>query len=125
MQRMPTRSLPARSAEQTEDDSPMLRMARRIRQEQGPEQVRAFLAAMTPFSAPNEIRRVGENFGLSFESIELERSRQAAQPQQRPQQNGMDQTMNQIGQLRTLMQLTGMMKNGGDPSALLNLLGGR
>ncbi len=125
MQRMPTRNLPPRSAEQAADDSPMLKMARRIRSEQGTEQVRAFLAAMTPFSAPNEIRRIGEDFGISFESIERESTRQAPMPRPRQQQSGPNQMMDQLNQLKMLMQRSVMMKNGGDPSALLNLLGGR
>lgn len=132
MQRMPTRTPGPRGEEMSADDSPMLRMARRIRQEQGSEQVKAFLAAMTPFSAPNEIRRIGESFGISFESIELERSRQTRQPPMQPpmQQphNAVNQTnamMNQINQLKMLMQLSGMMKNGGDPTALLGLLNNR
>lgn len=123
MQRMPTREPPSRG----QDDSPMLRLARRIRQEQGAEQVKAFLAAMTPFSAPNEIKRIGENFGIPFESIENERMKREPVRQNAPNAgavrpaNQMDQ-LDRINRLRTLMQLAGMMKNGGDPMALINLL---
>ena len=46
MQRMPAGSMPPRSSEgMNEDASPMLRLARRIRAEQGTEQVKALLVA--------------------------------------------------------------------------------
>ena len=124
MQRMPTRSMPPHGSElPMESASPMLLLARRIREEQGVEQVRAFLAAMTPFSAPNEIRHIGEGFGIPFESIELERertvkSRQPVQENRQNPQNGM------LDQLRMIMQLSSLMK-GGDAMNLINMLGGK
>lgn len=128
MQRIPSGRMPSGQAQPAEEPSPLLRLARRIREEQGSEQVRAFLAAMAPFAAPNEIRRVGESFGISRESLEYEMQKRAPQPQ-KPQntnnQQSMNGMMNQLNQLRTIMQLSGMLKNGGDPSALLNLLGGK
>lgn len=128
MQRMPSRNMPPRSMEQAADESsPMLKLARRIREEQGPEQVKAFLAAMTPFSAPNEIKKIGEGFGISPESIEAERAKKEARSEvKKPDQfNSANAAANQLNQLRMLMQLSGMIKNGGDPMAILNLLGGR
>ena len=128
MQRIPSGRMPPSRVQPAEDPSPLLRLARRIREEQGSEQVRAFLAAMTPFAAPNEIRHVGESFGISRESLEYEIQKRAPQPQRtqnaNPQQS-MNGMMNQLNQLRTIMQLSGMLKNGGDPAALINLLGGK
>ncbi|MCR5610935.1 MAG: hypothetical protein K6F68_03785 [Clostridiales bacterium] len=127
MQKMPARNTPrSTTGNYMEDASPMLRLARRIREEQGVEQLRAFLAAMGPFSAPNEIRHIGEDFGIPFESIEAERrrteERQAPRPAPKQDQGGnrMQDQMNQIGML---LNLANMMKNGGDMMNLINMFG--
>ena len=77
MQRVPTRQrqfVPngnAAKRPQGGEASPFLRIARRIREEQGIEQLRAFLAAMVPFVAPNELKGVCTGFGLDYDSIVL------------------------------------------------------
>lgn len=127
MQRFPTRGMPPHTVQDgREEVSPVLRLARRIREEQGAEKVREFLAAMTPFAAPYELRHIAESFGISYESVERERSvrQEAPNNRQAPQPNA-GNMLDQINRIKMLMQLSGMMKNGGDPSALLNLLGGK
>lgn len=82
MQRVPTRQrqfVPngnAAKRPQGGEASPFLRIARRIREEQGIEQLRAFLAAMVPFVAPNELKGVCAGFGLDYDSIVLLRNEQ-------------------------------------------------
>lgn len=127
MQKMPARNTPrSTTGNYMEDASPMLRLARRIREEQGVEQLRAFLAAMGPFSAPNEIRHIGEDFGIPFESIEAERRRAEERtrvqtaPRQEPSGNRMADQMNQLGMI---LNLANMMKNGGDVMNLINMFG--
>lgn len=129
MQKMPARNMQRTApANQYDDASPMLRLARRIREEQGVDQLRSFLAAMTPFSAPNEIRHIGEDFGISFESIEAERRRGEERIKERnapAQETGGSRMADQMNQLGMLLKLAGMMKNGGDMMNLINLLGKR
>ncbi|MCR5808019.1 MAG: hypothetical protein K6G56_00500 [Clostridiales bacterium] len=112
--------------------SPLLRLARRIREEQGAERVREFLAAMMPFAAPGEIRHISEGFGIPFESVENagrrrnnNRNGQSAEERlsldDRPQRASQsDQGMNM---LRTLMQLKGLMNGAPDPRTLMELMG--
>lgn len=84
MQRVPTRQrqfVPngnAAKRPQGGEASPFLRIARRIREEQGLEQLRAFLAAMVPFVAPNELKGVCTGFGLDYDSIVLLRNEQTS-----------------------------------------------
>ncbi|MFR2029713.1 MAG: hypothetical protein ACLS44_08640 [Christensenellales bacterium] len=84
MQRVPTRQrqfVPngnAAKRPQGGEASPFLRIARRIREEQGIEQLRAFLAAMVPFVAPNELKGVCTGFGLDYDSIVLLRNEQTS-----------------------------------------------
>ena len=84
MQRVPTRQrqfVPNGNASkrpQGGEASPFLRIARRIREEQGIEQLRAFLAAMVPFVAPNELKGVCTGFGLDYDSIVLLRNEQTS-----------------------------------------------
>lgn len=84
MQRVPTRQrqfVPngnAAKRPQGGEASPFLRIARRIREEQGIEQLRAFLAAMVPFVAPNELKGVCAGFGLDYDSIVLLRNEQTS-----------------------------------------------
>ncbi|MBO4384674.1 MAG: hypothetical protein J5854_04565 [Clostridia bacterium] len=127
MQKMPARNYkPGPPSYGFDEASPMLRLARRIREEQGVEGLRAFLAAMTPFSAPNEIRHIGEDFGVSFESIETERRRgeERAIARNVPRQDaGGNRAQDQMNQLAMLVKLAGLMKNGGDMMNLINMLG--
>ena len=134
MQSMSGRNSPSqrRESQIEQDVSPMLMLARRIREEQGIEQVKAFLRAMTPFAAPNELKRIGEGFGIPYERIrqEPENNSPARSPgaydmgntQSGPQTRVMPDQLNMI---RTLMQLQGLMKGGGaDMSKLMSLMGG-
>lgn len=129
MQKMPARNMPRSAAgNYPEEPSPMLRLARRIREEQGVEQLRAFLAAMAPFSAPNEIRHIGEDFGIPFESIEAERRRKEEPSRVQPaprQDSGGSRMADQMNQIGMLLKLAGMMKNGGDMMDLINMFGKR
>lgn len=130
MQRIPTRSITPRNGENPQrpaEPSPMLRLARRIREEQGVDQVRAFLAAMAPFAAPNEIRHIGEGFGIAYESIEREMERGSVKRAQEHTQNTEPRNgaANGLNMIRTVMQLQGIMKNGGDPEKLIGMLRGK
>lgn len=64
----------------TELSSPMLHMARRVRSEQGIEQLKSFLVAMEPFSAPNELRSISLSFGMDYDSLPRQRHSQQNQP---------------------------------------------
>ncbi|MBR0134793.1 MAG: hypothetical protein IJM18_01205 [Clostridia bacterium] len=122
MQRVPSRSIPKHySGVREENASPLLLLARRIREEQGPEQVKAFIGAMAPFAAPNELKRISEGFGIEYETIDRPLARRPEQPQPARDSNG-----GQMQMLQTLIQLSGVMRNGGaDPAKLISLLSGR
>ncbi len=152
MQRVPSNNTPLRSAgaeanragvqtvvrAQQAEGTPLMQLARRIRDEQGVEGLREFLCAMTPYSAPNEIKRTGENFGLSYESIirskaesavktentaastEMKRPQQTMQP---GQQQGM-QMLQKVMLLQNLMNSGNAGNNGIDMNALMKLMGG-
>lgn len=69
MQRMPlnkTSSMPDAPKTSQNENSPALLMARKIRREQGVEQLRAFLSAIGPFISPNELKSICGVFGLNF-----------------------------------------------------------
>lgn len=146
MQRVPTRQrqfVPngnAAKRPQGGEASPFLRIARRIREEQGIEQLRAFLAAMVPFVAPNELKGVCAGFGLDYDSIVLLRneqtSRQASRMNRGESASGNVNAggMNPFGaaggqQMQLIQMLMGMqniMKSGkGDISRIMNMMGGR
>ena len=121
MQRIPANNIPNHSAGASPEPSPLLRLARRIREEQGAEQTRAFLTAMLPFAAPGEIRRIGEGFGIPFESIQSAASQMHPQPKQ-PANGG--NTMNQLQLLQTLMQMKNAVQGGvPDINKLMSLFG--
>ncbi|MBO4848065.1 MAG: hypothetical protein J5586_02830 [Clostridia bacterium] len=139
MQRIPSRNVPrqAGSGQPAEEPSPLLKLARRIREEQGTDQVRSFLAAMLPFAAPNEIRRAAEGFGIAFDSLEVRPKpapqKPAYEPQPRQSAYSAPQmmesmlpreAMNSLNMIRTLMQLKSAMA-GGDPMKLMNGIMGR
>ncbi|MBR5718193.1 MAG: hypothetical protein IKX16_04170 [Clostridia bacterium] len=127
MQRIPTKNVPMRRAEQNgEEHSPLLKLARRIREEQGVEQVKSFLIAMKPFAAPNEIKHVADGFGIEYGSIESASNTSGAaegggrENQKRAQAA---QPINRMKLIQTMMQLSNAMKNGGaDPIKLLSML---
>ncbi len=58
-----------KNSTQEVSSSPVALMARRIREEQGADQLSAFFKAMQPFAAPNELKRIGRSFGIDYESI--------------------------------------------------------
>lgn len=125
MQRMPTRRLPAggQTVNAMESEtSPLLELARRIRREQGVEQLRAFLRAMLPFSAPNELRYVSEAFGISFESISAHMERIQVPAAEHTDAGRARNGQNQLDMLKMLLQVTSMMKGGGDMMKLLNMM---
>ncbi len=117
MQRYPTRSLPQVRAEGREEPSPMLRLARRIREEQGAERLREFIAAMRPFAAPNELRKLAEDFGIDYDSLP-KREERAVNKEQR-------QGNDPMKLISDVMRLSSAIQSGGDPAKLLSLLGGR
>ena len=58
--------------------SPTIMMAKRVYQEQGMEQLKAFVVAIEPFVAPNELRTICSCFGLNFESLPRNAKQQQA-----------------------------------------------
>ena len=121
MQTVSGRNVPPRRAAGGGEASPLLLLARRIREEQGPEQTRAFLEAMRPFAAPNELKRIGEGFGIEFDPAPYTPPVRYEQPApKRPNGSG------QLDMLRTFMQLRTAMQSGGmDPVKLLSLFDGK
>jgi hypothetical protein len=121
MQRLSGNALPPMKRGTAGEETPLLLLARRIRREQGAEQVKAFLAAMEPFSAPNEIKRIGEDFGIPYESIEAARARTRPAEVKRPQERSADG----LGNLGMLMKLMPLLRGGApDAASLMSLLGG-
>ena len=155
MQRIPTRNVSPRQATNQRQGngevSPVLMLARRIREEQGVEQVSAFLRAMIPFAAPNELKRIAESFGIPYDRISQkpQQHRNDGGEEQRYQQkpnntgfnnnipfhqqnnmnatnpmNSMNQNPQQMQMLNTLMQMQGLMGGGkADPMQLLRMMG--
>lgn len=97
--------------------SALMKLARRIRSEQGAEQLKAFLQAMTPFFAPNELKNAAAEFGVTIDEAPREPRPVQIQTQAQPRQDPMELIRN-IMQIRTLM-------SGGDPQALFKLIGGK
>lgn len=121
MQRIPGNALPPMKEGAKGEETPLLLLARRIRREQGAEQVKAFLAAMEPFFAPNEIKRIGEDFGIPYESIEAARTSTRPAETKRPQ----ERTAEGLGNLGMLMKLMPLLRGGApDAASLMSLLGG-
>lgn len=59
----PMQTVPEEAKKQ-EERSPLLMLARRIREEQGADGLKAFLSAMQPFAAPYELKNLAERFGM-------------------------------------------------------------
>ncbi|MBR4636793.1 MAG: hypothetical protein IKO51_10650 [Clostridia bacterium] len=143
MQRVPSRQngTAAAEAERGGSPSPLLSMARRIRDEQGVSGLRDFLSAMAPFSAPNELRSVAEGFGMDYDEIKARRgSREqdqrstAAFQQNAPYQGGFAASPHPGGFpqggmgfdpsfMRMMQQMQGGRRNAGiDPMQLMQLM---
>ena len=142
-----------RRAEDRTGISPVKLLAMRISEEQGPDQVKAFLSAMIPFAAPNELKFIGSEFGISSESFLSDGKKQSpgssaaakdgvrvdenksnngsnavypAQAQKNRQESGGANPSQQLQMLQKLMYLQGLMNgNGTDVSALVNMLKGK
>ena len=106
-----------RFAENTKE-TPLMLLARRIREEQGAASVRDFLTAMLPFAAPGELRNAAEAFGIPFEGIEP--PQRTREPKPEPSSRKPDP----MSLLTLLMQLRGAGSGGdGDKNIPLSLLG--
>lgn len=99
------------------EPSPLIRLARRIRQEQGPAQTRAFLSAMIPFAAPGELTNAAESFGISPESVFGERAKET-RPESPPlnNQQNMGDIIRMIQMLSQLRAISSVGQNAGAPS---------
>lgn len=85
MQRMAPNSVPASKPMPVKPDiieeaSPALLMARRIRSEQGVEQLKRFLNSMEPFVAPAERMKIAESMGVRLNPSGPKAEPQAAKP---------------------------------------------
>ena len=109
--------------QQRPSSSPTLMMAKRVYQEQGMEQLKAFVVAIEPFVAPNELRTICSCFGLNFESLPRNAKQQQAQtvPGSHAQGSG---SRNQMQMLQMLMSMQNMSKGGMDISQLMKMMGG-
>lgn len=94
MQRVPPRQYSAPPPEEREalpaplaTPSPIVNMARRIRDEQGVSGLREFIGAMEPFAAPNELRALADSFGLDYAALR-EREKRENPHSQRERQDG-------------------------------------
>lgn len=113
------------------EQSPALLMARRVNTEQGTQQLKAYLLAIEPFVAPNELRNISGSFGLDFDSIERP-VKQAPAPEKNRKQGSMGGMNagnmggnNQMQMLQMMMNMQKLMKGGGDISQIMKFMGGR
>lgn len=113
------------------EQSPALLMARRVNTEQGTQQLKAYLLAIEPFVAPNELRNISGSFGLDFDSIERPVKQTPAPEKNRKQgsMGGMNAGNmggnNQMQMLQMMMNMQKLMKGGGDISQIMKFMGGR
>lgn len=121
------------------EQSPALLMARRVNTEQGTQQLKAYLLAIEPFVAPNELRNISGSFGLDFDSIERPVKQTPAPEKNRKQgsmggmntgsMGGMNMGSmggnNQMQMLQMMMNMQKLMKGGGDISQIMKFMGGR
>lgn len=113
------------------EQSPALLMARRVNTEQGVQQLKAYLLAIEPFVAPNELRNISGSFGLDFDSIERPVKQTPAPEKNRKQSSmgGMNTGSmggnNQMQMLQMIMNMQKLMKGGGDISQIMKFMGGR
>lgn len=126
MQRVPSRQHQSAPAEperrEREEPSPIVNMARRIRDEQGVSGLRDFLSAMEPFAAPNELRSLASRFGMDYDEIRERRRERAENERDYGSRNGMNQNGRQGGmnggfgpdpQILQMMQAMQMMNGMG------------
>ena len=73
----PMQTVPEEAKKQ-EERSPLLLLARRIREEQGADGLKAFLSAMQPFAAPYELKNLAERFGMEHHIRENAAQRQGS-----------------------------------------------
>lgn len=73
----PMQTVPEEAKKQ-EERSPLLLLARRIREEQGVDGLKAFLSAMQPFAAPYELKNLAERFGMEHHIRENAAQRQGS-----------------------------------------------
>lgn len=150
MQKVAPHTIPPQRARETISQDmqtmpPALLLARRIRREQGIEQVKQFLAAMEPFLAPYERSSIAGQMGVKIPISEpQERHRPQNNNQQRPQQpvhepaqqsavpnaanqgfatGGMNSGSSPMQMLQLIGQLANM-QNGMNPALMQQLLGG-
>lgn len=113
------------------EQSPALLMARRVNTEQGTQQLKAYLLAIEPFVAPNELRNISGSFGLDFDSIERPVKQTPASEKNRKQGNTGSMNMgnmggnNQMQMLQMMMNMQKLMKGGGDISQIMKFMSGR
>lgn len=132
MQRVPVRQrqhmMPQQNQKQQglNDASPALLLARRVRSEQGVEQLKAYLVAIEPFVAPNEVKAIGSAFGIDTDTLPRPSTMQSHNQQGNPQNNGFGAgNRNQMQMLQMIMNMQKMMKGGGDISQIMKMMGGR
>lgn len=123
MQRVPSRQMPPnvqKSVNRVNDTSPALLMARRIRDEQGIEQLKLFLAAMEPFVAPYELKSIASGFGIEYDSLLLGRKQNRSVQPNQGIQDGNWNNSSQMRLMQMLMNMQGIAKNG--KPDMMNLL---
>lgn len=122
-----------------QNNSPLRQLAVRIREEQGVDVLKDYLSAMRPFAAPNELKKIAEDFGLSYNDTvseqssknaagtEAERCAGGLTAQSEITHNGRSagrQGMtNQLQILQKLMCIQSALNgSGSDPSSFINIL---
>lgn len=108
------------NANRANDTSPALLMARRIRDEQGIEQLKLFLAAMEPFVAPYELKNISSGFGIEYDSLMLSRKQNQNAQMNQGMQGGNRNNPNQMRLMQMLMNMQGIAKSG--KPDMMNLL---
>lgn len=147
MQRIAPHTLPPQGVRPGGGQSPMeknqplppaLLLARRIRREQGAEQVRRFLVAMEPFLAPNERMTIAEQLGIRLPQKAIQTQRGGTGTQEsgleentvrppQPQQNNMNGGFAHMAQQLQLMQMLSQLSGQGggfNPALLSQLMSG-
>lgn len=123
MQRVPSRQTPPnvqKNIPRLNEASPALLMARRIRDEQGIEQLKKFLIAVEPFVAPYELRNISSGFGIEYDSLIYERRINNSPQMNHGSQGANKGNSNQMRLMQMLMNMQGVAK-GGKPD-MMNLL---
>lgn len=124
---VPIGKLPPQRANVIEEGSPTYAMAKRIRSEQGIEQVKRFLLAVEPFIAPAEQEAIANVMGITLEKCHAKadagnaerESFHQANPQPQQQTSG----FNIPPLFSALMQSGGQQSGGMNPLMLAQLMG--